>query len=101
MNRSILENYRDSIRIIEDLEAEIARTHNQKLVSDLLIRQRLADENRHEIELWMRTIPARMQRIIAYRFFERMRWSDIEICMDYGTADSLRKEMERFLGTLD
>lgn len=101
MNRSILEDYRDSLRVVEDLEAEIRRTHNQALVVDLIERQRVADKKRHEIELWMRTIPSRMQRLISYRCFERMRWNDIEICMDYGTAESLRKEYKKFLDSLD
>ena len=47
----------------------------------------------------MLTIPARMQRIVRYRYLEGLSWEQVAARMGRGaTADGVRKELERFLG---
>ena len=60
-------------------------------------RKSRAEKIRLQVEQWMLTIPMRMQRIIRFRFFERMSWDDVAIRMGgRATADSVRMELERF-----
>ena len=64
----------------------------------LMERKRHAEELKNEIEKWMNTIPARMQRIIRMRYFEGKFWKEIAVQMGRNaTADSVRMEFERFL----
>ena len=65
-----------------------------------ILRERLrrADEIKHQVEVWMLTIPQRMQRIIRYRVFEEMSWSEVAIRMGRrATPDGIRKEFENFM----
>ena len=60
-----------------------------------ILRERLrrAEEIKHQVEVWMLTIPQRMQRIIRYRVYE------VAIRMGRNaTADSVRMEYIRFMG---
>ena len=46
----------------------------------------------------MLTIPQRMQRIIRYKIFEELSWSEVAIRMGRkATADSVKKEYQRFM----
>ena len=50
------------------------------------------------VEEWMLTIPARMQRIIRYRIFEELPWGEVVIKMGRrATADSVRMEYTNFM----
>ena len=61
-------------------------------------RKRKAEELKLQVEQWMNTIPNRMQCIIRYKIFEGMTWE--QVAQKIGrkaTADSVRKEFEKFL----
>lgn len=69
--------------------------HEEKLLEE---RKANAEQIKHEVESYMNTLPVRMQRIVRYRFFEGLTWN--ETAMKLGqkaTADSVRKEFERFM----
>ena len=74
---------------------------SQKLKSELeLLKERKyqAEKMKAEIDRWMKTIPARMQRIIRMKYFERRTWDEVAIKLGKtATADSTRMEFERFL----
>lgn len=60
-------------------------------------RKARAEEVRRQVDEWLLTIPIRMQRIIRYRFLEGMTWEQVAARMGRrATADSVRKELERF-----
>ena len=66
-----------------------------------ILRERLrnAERIKHDVEAWLNTIPMRMQRIIRYRIFEELAWSDVAIRMGRkATADGVRMEYTRFMG---
>ena len=51
-----------------------------------------------EVEAWLNTVPKRMQRIIRYKFFDRMSWE--EVAKRIGrktTGDSIRMEFNNFM----
>lgn len=61
-------------------------------------RLRNAARIKQDVEVWINTIPVRMQRIIRYRIFERMTWEQVAIRMGRGaTGDSVRVEYVRFM----
>lgn len=61
-------------------------------------RKENAKEIKIEVEAWMNTIPVRMQRIIRYKFFEKLSWEQTADRMGKKyTGDSLRKEFEKFM----
>lgn len=60
-------------------------------------RRKKAEELKLQVEVWMISIPFRMQRIIKYRFFEDQSWQQVADRMGRrATEDSVRKEFERF-----
>jgi len=60
-------------------------------------RKEAAEEIKRQVEEWMLTIPARMQRIIKYKYLEGMTWEQTAARIGRkATGDSLRMEMERF-----
>ena len=60
-------------------------------------RRQQAEEIKAEVESWMNGIPTRMQRIIRYRFFQELTWENTAKKIGRkATADSVRKEFERF-----
>ena len=68
---------------------------------EVVLKERLqnAERIKHQVEMWLNTIPRRMQRIIRYRIFEELAWSDVAIRMGRkATADGVRMEYTRFMG---
>lgn len=65
---------------------------------DLLEEQkRRAEKLKAEIDEWMKTIPARMQRIVRMKYFDRKTWEEVADKIDKGlTGEGLRKEFYRF-----
>ena len=56
-----------------------------------------AEKVKAQVEEWLLTVPMRMQRIIRYRYIEELSWQQIANKMGRkATADSVRKELERF-----
>lgn len=65
-----------------------------------LLKARIRDmeKQRDRLDKWIGKAPARMQRIIRYRFFDRLSWEQVADHMGRGaTGDSVRKEFDRFL----
>lgn len=61
-------------------------------------RKKRAEKIKLEVETWMNTVPARIQRIIRYKIFERDSWEKVAIRMgDNVTADSVRMEYYKFM----
>lgn len=55
-----------------------------------------AERTRRQVEEWMLTLPARMQRLVRYRYLEGMTWEQVAVRMGRrATAESVRKELER------
>ena len=49
------------------------------------------------VEEWMLTIPARMQRIIRWKFLEELTWEEVAVKMGRNaTGESVKKEFQRF-----
>ena len=64
----------------------------------LLERLRRAEEIKQQVELWMLTIPQRMQRIIRYKSFEDMTWTEVANRMGRNATElSVKKEFQRFM----
>lgn len=66
---------------------------------ELLLQRRKAEaeEIKIQVEEWLLTIPQRMQRIVKYKFLEGLPWEAVAAKMGRkATADSVRKEFERF-----
>ncbi len=56
-----------------------------------------AEKMKKEIDKWMKTIPARMQRIVRMKYFERKTWEEVADKIDKNaTGESIRKEFDRF-----
>ena len=57
-----------------------------------------AEKIKQNVEEWMLTIPARMQRIIRWKFFEDLTWEEVAVKMGRkATGDSVRKEFDNFM----
>ncbi len=70
-----------------------------RLEEDLLGQRKAnAERIKCQVEEWMLTVPARMQRIIRFRCFQRMNWEEVAVRMGgKATADSVRMEYNNFL----
>ena len=57
-----------------------------------------AEELKLQVEVWMISIPFRMQRIIKYKIFEEMTWQQVADRMGRNTTEaSVKMEFKRFL----
>lgn len=68
---------------------------------ELILEERLQNAKRIkcDVEAWINTIPARMQRIIRYKFFEEMTWEQVARRLGRkATGEGVRKEFENFIG---
>lgn len=69
--------------------------HEEKLLKR---RKEYAEKIKLQVEEWMLTIPARMQRIIKYRYMDGLTWDETAEKMGRkATADSVRMELRNFL----
>ena len=70
----------------------------KKEISLLEERKRHAEKLKAEIDKWMKNIPARMQRIVRMKYFERMTWDEVACKISENTSgETIRKEFYRFL----
>ena len=70
----------------------------ERLEEVLKERLRNAARIKQNVEVWINTIPVRMQRIIRYRIFEGLAWEQVAIRMGRGaTGDSVRMEYVKFM----
>ena len=61
-------------------------------------RIRNAERIKYDVEAWLNTIPARMQRIVRYKIFEEMTWEQVAIKIGRKTTETgLKKEFQRFM----
>ncbi len=61
-------------------------------------RKARAEEIKTHVEQWMLTVPARMQRIIRFKYFQGMSWEEVAAQMGRkATADSVKMEFRRFM----
>lgn len=61
-------------------------------------RKRSAEQKKYAIEMWLLTVPSRIQRIIRYRYIEGFSWERVADRMGREcTGESVRKELERYL----
>ena len=57
-----------------------------------------AEKIKLNVEEWMLTIPARMQRIIRWKLFEGLTWEETAAKLGRkATGDSVRKEFDNFM----
>lgn len=57
-----------------------------------------AEKIKLNVEEWMLTIPARMQRIIRWKFLEELTWEEVAVKMGRkATGDSVRMEFTSFM----
>ena len=66
---------------------------------DVRIRQKKekAEQLKLQVEVWMISIPFRMQRIIKYKIFEEMTWQQVADRMGRKTTEaSVKMEFKRF-----
>lgn len=76
------------------LDAESVKREKNLLAE----RKKQAESLKAEIEKWMSTIPARMQRIIRMKYFEKKTWEQVADKMGAdATGESIRKEFDRFM----
>lgn len=61
-------------------------------------RKENAESIKLQVEEWMTSLPMRMQRIVKYRYLDRLSWGQVAAKMGKkSTADSVRMELERYL----
>lgn len=85
---------------IEGLAYPVVKDPDELDRREEILQERLqrAEEIKHQVEVWMLTIPQRMQRIIRYRVFEELSWNEVAIRMGRkATADSVRMEYANFM----
>ena len=69
-----------------------------RLEETLKERLQNAEKIKHDVEVWLNTIPMRMQRIIRYKIFAGLTWAEVAIRMGRkATPDGIRKEYENFM----
>lgn len=71
--------------------------------SQLRMEERLLEKRKQdceamklEVETWLNTVPKRMQRIIRYKFFDRMSWEEVAARMKCSVG-SIKMEFQRFM----
>lgn len=61
-------------------------------------RKENAEKIKRQVEVWMNTIPARMQRIIKYKIFEENTWEQTAAKIGRkATGEGIRQEFRRFM----
>ena len=68
---------------------------------ELILEERLQNAKRIkcDVEAWLNTVSARMQRIVQYKFFEEMTWEQVARRLGRkATGEGVRKEFENFMG---
>ena len=85
---------------IEGLAYPVVKDPDELDRLEEILKERLqtAERIKHDVEAWLNTIPQRMQRIIRYKIFEELTWSEVAVRMGRkATADGVRMEYIRFM----
>lgn len=74
------------------------REDSQLRMEEQLLEKRKQDceAMKLEVETWLNTVPKRMQRIIRYKFFDRMSWEEVAVRMKCSVG-SIKMEFQRFM----
>ena len=74
------------------------REDSQLRMEEQLLEKRKQDceAMKLEVEAWLNTVPKRMQRIIRYKFFDRMSWEEVAVRMKCSVG-SIKMEFQRFM----
>lgn len=86
---------------IEGLSYPVVKDPDELDRREAILQERLqkAEEIKRQVEVWLNTIPMRMQRIIRYRIFEDLPWSQVAVRMGRrATEASVKMEYLRFMG---
>ena len=79
----------------ETPEESGALAREEKLLQEQV---KTAEELKLGVEEWMQDIPFRMQRIIRYKFFNRLSWEEVATLMKCKSGgEAIRKEYDRFM----
>ena len=84
----------------EGLAYSVVKDPDELDRQEVVLKERLqnAERIKRQVEVWLNTIPMRMQRIIRYRIFEELPWNDVAVRMGrQATAESVKKEYQRFM----
>lgn len=76
------------------------REDSQLRMEEQLLEKRKQDceAMKLEVEAWLNTVPKRMQRIIRYKFFDRMSWEEVAARMKCKAGgEAIRLEFYRFM----
>ena len=85
---------------IEGLAYAVLQDPGEEDRLEEILRERLRDAERikRDVEMWLNTIPMRMQRIIRYRIFEELPWAEVAARMGRrATEASIKMEYLRFM----
>lgn len=69
----------------------------KRLEAILKDRLEIAKKKKLDVEMWMNTIPPRMQRIVRYKYIMNLTWNDTGIRMGHLSGEAVRKEFTRFM----
>lgn len=87
-----------SFQLSGEIEYKIQGKQIEKENELLQLRKENANRIKIQVERWMMTISVRMQRIVRYKFFERLSWEQVAEKMGReATADSIRMEYYNFM----
>lgn len=79
-------------------EGMIKQTNLEAEWNNLKRQQEKVKQIRQQVEEIMKQAPVRIQRIIQYKYFEKMTWYQVADKIGRGaTKDSVKKEFQRFL----
>ena len=85
---------------IEGLAYAVLQDPGEEDRLEEILRERLrnAERIKYDVEVWLNTIPMRMQRIIKYKIFEGLTWNQVAIRMGRkAPADGVRMEYVNFM----
>lgn len=85
----------------EGLAYSVVKDPDELDRQEVVLKERLqnAERIKRQVEVWLNTIPMRMQRIIRYRIFEDRPWSQVAMRMGRrATEASVKMEYLRFMG---
>ena len=87
-----------SFRIVgTDQKAMQNTTEIRKLHEIIRQRQENADRMRVEIETWMNTLPANIQRIVRMKYIRGATWENVSQYLGYRSANAAKQKLFRYL----
>lgn len=80
------------------IEADLNGRKLKRELELLEERKLQAEKMKEKIDRWINTIPARMQRIVRMKYFERKTWDEVAYKINENmSGETIRKEFYRFL----